>query len=482
MKPHLPPPGTFPIADPAASKTLGAALRRIGYTEDALFELLGEEAYSGGREHVPVHERRLPATRLGTAIRLFFLQLPVAPEDAERALGRRGLDALAVTGLADVGEEVVPRARLVPVDELLLASDGWSRAAEDPPDYVATYTPTARTCDSLTPRPRVRRALDVGTGSGIHALLAAGHSDRVVATDVNPRALAYTELNAALNDVGNVECRLGSLFEPAEGELFDLITCNAPFVVSPESRWAYRDSGFDDDEVSAHVVRGAAARLADGGFATLLVSWIGRDEDDPDARAIGWAEETGCDAWILSIFGADPVEHGGAWNAHLADEPHEYGAVVEEWRRYLDERGVRRVTEGAVLLHRRGGRTSVRTDDVDDDALDAADAQIRRAFASRARLAELRRASDLLDARLAPTRELRIERELTPATGRVEVRIRLDEGTKPTLDVPEDVANAIAALDGRTLGAAVRAAGARERPTLRLARELLELGALRFSG
>src|SRR5438270_327403 len=79
------------------------------------------------------------------------------------------------------------------------------------------------------------RALDVGTGSGVQALLAARHAREVVATDVNPRALAYAELNAALNGFTNLECRAGSMFEPVAGETFDLITCNAPFVVSPEN-------------------------------------------------------------------------------------------------------------------------------------------------------------------------------------------------------------------------------------------------------
>src|SRR5207247_9299507 len=108
----------------------------------------------------------------------------------------------------------------------------------------------------------------------------AGHCESVVATDVNERALAFTELNAALNALGNVECRRGGLFEPVGGETFDLITCNAPFVISPEHRWTYRDSGLRGDEFSERVVRGAAEHLADGGFATLLVSWVATDEDE----------------------------------------------------------------------------------------------------------------------------------------------------------------------------------------------------------
>ena len=39
-------------------------------------------------------------------------------------------------------------------------------------------------------------ALDLGTGCGIQALLAAKHSERVVATDVNERALAFAAFNA----------------------------------------------------------------------------------------------------------------------------------------------------------------------------------------------------------------------------------------------------------------------------------------------
>ena len=81
-----------------------------------------------------------------------------------------------------------------------------------------------------------------------------------------------------MNELDNIECRIGSFFEPADGESFDLITCNAPYVVSPETRWAYRDGGFSADEVSERVVLTAAEHLNDGGYAALLVSWLGREE------------------------------------------------------------------------------------------------------------------------------------------------------------------------------------------------------------
>jgi len=485
----------FPIPDTRAAERLGWALRDVGYSESGVHRLLGEDAYSRGEEDAPADERRLGGGRLATAVRLFFLQRPVATKDAVEALSRDGVDALEVTGLAEIGEEVVPRVRILPVGELLVTADGYAQG-DDPPDYVAVYTPTSRLCDSLTPRPRVARALDVGTGSGIHALLAAAHADRVVATDVNARALAFTELNAALNRIRNVECRPGSLFEPVAGETFDLITCNAPYVVSPESRWAYRDSGFQADEVSERVVREAAAHLADGGYATLLVSWLAQDEDAPDERAFEWIAESGCDGWILPGWDADPLSHASEWNSHLTVDPDAFDRALDEWTAYFEELGVRWISEGAVLLHKRSEGGEARVDPIEPDDVEEADEQIRRAFAMRASLDQLDTDDELLDLPLSLELACTIESELEPddvgAPVVVEARIRLLEGTNSELDVPPGVPEVVASLDGRSelrdvIGAAADRLGLSatqrsqlERDAVESARELLELGALEF--
>jgi hypothetical protein len=156
-----------PVPDKKAAAALGASLRKARYSEDAILELLGEEAYSHDRDDLPVDERRLPKTHLATLVRALFLQVPVSTADAVAALGRRGVDALAATGLADVGDDLLVRRRVIPVGELLVASDDNPNEGEDPPDFVAAYTSTSRLCDCLTPRSRVKSALDVGTGSGV---------------------------------------------------------------------------------------------------------------------------------------------------------------------------------------------------------------------------------------------------------------------------------------------------------------------------
>jgi methylase of polypeptide subunit release factors len=485
------------VADTVAAERLGTTLRRVGYSEDAVHRLLGEDAYSSERGDTPADERRLPNTPLGTLLRLLFLQVPVSAQDAEAAIGRDGIDALDATGLAEVGDRVVPRARILPIGKVLLASDGFSRDADDPADYVATYTPTARVLDSLTPRPRVDRVLDVGTGSGIHALLAAQHARQVTATDVNPRAIAYTELNAALNGLHNIECRQGSLFEPVEGETFDLITCNAPYVVSPERRWVYRDSEFSEDEVSERVIAAAADHLAEGGYAAMLVSWLALDEEAPDERVIAWAEATGCDSWILSTLNSDPLTHAAEWNSHLVGEA--LGEALDEWTQYFDSLGVQLVSEGAVVLHKtsRGGEHTARVDELDEDDLDDAGDQILRAFEARARLAELGGDRNLLEARIGVASSLRFIRELEPAGGRavdVEGSVELTEGTKHAVDASADAQEFVASIDSRMrlgevidttadrLGLSAEEARTLNEEALDVTRELLELGALRFRG
>ena len=78
--------------------------------------------------------------------------------------------------------------------------------------------------------------LDIGTGCGILAILAAEKARKVVAIDVNPQALRCTQMNAKRNGVAcKIETRLGNLFEPVMyEEKFNLILFNAPYLPSTE--------------------------------------------------------------------------------------------------------------------------------------------------------------------------------------------------------------------------------------------------------
>lgn len=77
--------------------------------------------------------------------------------------------------------------------------------------------------------------LDLATGSGIIALFCADKAKKVIGTDINPKAINYAKFNALLNGLEDkVEFRLGDLFEPVEGEKFDLIIWNGPTLATPD--------------------------------------------------------------------------------------------------------------------------------------------------------------------------------------------------------------------------------------------------------
>jgi methylase of polypeptide subunit release factors len=257
------------------------------------------------------------------------------------------------------------------------------------------------------------------------------------------------------------------------GETFDLITCNAPYVVSPERRWAYRDSGLRGDDLTALLVDETATHLAAGGYATLLGSWLVTRGDDPEERPVAWVGETGCDGWVLASPVTDPLDHAASWNAQFFGDPAGYEGALDEWTAYLEELGARGIVEGAILLHRRGeGRATVRVDEIDEDLLEPAGKQIRRAFANRARLAGMRR-SDLAAARLARAMPLRIERDVGNRGG----ELALDAGTNSALPATATGIRVVESLNGKATLKRLDA----DRAALSLCRDLLELGALRFA-
>jgi ribosomal protein L3 glutamine methyltransferase len=88
------------------------------------------------------------------------------------------------------------------------------------------------TLDAWLPRPP-RRVLDLCTGSGSLAVLAAQHwpGARVLATDLSADALTVAARNVARHGLqARIELALGDGLAPCAGRTFDLILCNPPYV------------------------------------------------------------------------------------------------------------------------------------------------------------------------------------------------------------------------------------------------------------
>jgi len=87
--------------------------------------------------------------------------------------------------------------------------------------------------------------LDMGTGCGILAVVAAEKASEIVAVDINPYAVRCAKENAKTNHVAEkISVVQGDLFKPIRtAEEFDLILFNAPYLPSKnvqEGSWLER--------------------------------------------------------------------------------------------------------------------------------------------------------------------------------------------------------------------------------------------------
>jgi SAM-dependent methyltransferase len=335
---------------PASIRALRQLLADADYTTDGIKRLLHTEGdWVIGKREVPVHLRRLQGNN-GVAAqlaRLLLLSVPVAADAVERSLGAN-LGELEALGLVEqAGDDVRATVRLAPCDDLLIASDLHGSGGAD---HVAGVHRPSAGLQALTVRRPVERALDVGTGNGIQALLLARHAEHVVATDVNERALAFAAFNAALNGVENIEFRAGSFLEPVEGEQFDVVAANPPYVISPETEFVFRDSGLGRDRVSEQLVRALPSVLAEDGFATVMISWI-QQGDEATAAPQRWLEESGCDAWLFHTALEDPLGAAASWNRDI-DDPERFERQLDRWLEYFHAEEIGAIAYGALVLHR----------------------------------------------------------------------------------------------------------------------------------
>jgi SAM-dependent methyltransferase len=288
-------------------------------------------------------------------------------------------------------------------DGLRLVCD--SHEEDGQPDVVRGATEAARTLAALIVRRPVARALDLGTGCGVLALTLARHSDRVVGTDGNPRAIDMARRSAELSSIGNVEWRAGDWYEPVAGERFDLITCNPPHVLTPDE-----------------LVRAAGDHLVPGGLAHFLVNWS-HGPGDWAAPLRGWVP-AGCDALALRLATRTPREHAATW-LRAGDDV--------RWLDWYRERGIEAIGAGLLVIRRR---------DSDDD-----DAPLRlRALEATA--APTPRAGRHVERILAG-----IDLAAAPDDVLLASRLRLAGPEEPSAGVRADVPAEIAGLDGtRPLG------------------------------
>ncbi|MDR1076683.1 MAG: peptide chain release factor N(5)-glutamine methyltransferase [Xanthomonadaceae bacterium] len=99
----------------------------------------------------------------------------------------------------------------------------------------------------LPDRQRPWRIADLGTGSGAIALALASEypAAQIVATDISEEALEVARRNARANGIGNVRFLQGDWFGPLQGQRFDLIASNPPYIAESDPHLERGDLRFE---------------------------------------------------------------------------------------------------------------------------------------------------------------------------------------------------------------------------------------------
>jgi hypothetical protein len=274
------------------SSTDTAALRTLRrFLDETSFAYLSHRLIPGHDSIIWPDFPQLHAAlkQLNGIYRLLFTLLrqghPADEEILHQALPSEVFQALVTTGLLQPngdGEWQTPGLALVPVEGLLLA-------VSLPPHYPTASSPKQPVylgmeslwlTRALPGHPAARTVLDICAGSGLQGLLCAARgASRVVLLESQAEAVAAARFNAAFNGLEPVvEVRASDLGAAlADGERFDLVVCNPPFmpVMQTVDYPACGDGGLDGTTVLRRIFRALPAWLAERGEAIFYCNAMG---------------------------------------------------------------------------------------------------------------------------------------------------------------------------------------------------------------
>ncbi len=435
-----------------------------GYSEQGLIDTLGPIQLPTRRLQERAYFRYL--TRRGrpldTQIRLFLASLPVTPEEAREGLKPVPLEDWVEAGLVGIeGGLARGQVRMMAYRHLLLACDQLElQGTAAPPDAVMGITASTSTlAESMIDLPS-RATLDLGTGSGVLALIASRWSEHTWAVDLAGRSIRYARFNAALNGIGDcVEFLEGNAFEPVAERKFDLIVSNPPFAMNPSRRYLYRDSGFEADGFVHDLISKAPAFLNEGGYCQMLGQWAHVAGQDWKDRLGGWLEGSGCDAWVMVTNTDKAADDARSWvrDTENADAD-ESDRLLEEWLASYERQAIEAVSTGLITLRKTGSapkKNWIRFDDAPTTSGLFGRALVE-GFARTDFLATLTSDEALLASRLKVASSACLDHvcEWEDSSWRIRsARLRLEEGLQFQANLDLRLAGMIALCDGKaTLG------------------------------
>ncbi len=418
------------------------SLRRIRHLfERTSYAKLAIRALSNPRS------RRSSATALEHPLLTLYLRSrPIPEDDLRRVLSFAELRALVTSGLLEVSDgRAFALIKVMPYGDLLIASDVEGPAGRSEPDFVMGLSPSTLMLATLTVRRRVQRTLDVGTGSGIQAMLAARHSDHVTAVDVSSRALDFAQFNARLNGITNITFLEGDLFRPVEGQQFDLILCNPP---SPDCRNLYSDDPMDDDDLLHYLMQQMPRFLDVSGYGQMVGNRTEHEGQDWRRRLVEWFKGSDCDAWAICGEIRSPESCAAT---HLeAYKPDSRAAEHACWITNLNERRIQVFNTGLITLRRTAAGHWNRTSEAPRRLRSGNGDDVRQGLEGQDFLMRVDGTSHLLDARLEVSPDVRMNQAAARTHSGGKLAQAKPSRTRGSIDLGPDMHTLLVRLDEGT--------------------------------
>lgn len=445
------------------SRRLRAFFEETGYNEATLRKHLGaaELPSSHLRNRARLLDRTSIPGALNTLLRWFWLGNAQDRKDAAQHIPGGILALMLQSGLlAEDGDALVPKAMLLHFDGFLVASDHPAAIEARQTEMVLWPNPTSKFLARFAVKRHSRATLDLGTGSGILSLGASRFSDSVVATDLNKRAVACAQFNAALNGVENIEVLDGDCFAPVSGRKFDLILSNPPFFITPQADYMFCDNSMELDGLCRRLVKEAPAYLNEDGYMQMLCEWAKIKDQPWEERIAEWLQQTGCDAWVMKGVTQDPEEYAQHRIRETSLDTSEDDARYAEYMGYYRHRGVEAIHSGLIVMRRRTGQNFVRIEEVPPTPSGNLGEMIMATFAAHDVLRQNESDESLLNLSPRLADHVRLEQFCKPADGqwRAEsLNLRLTSGFAFHVPMQPLVADFLVMCDGtRTAGSAIR--------------------------
>ena len=392
-------------------------------------------------------------------MRLFYLGVAVPVQAARRAVAPMSLEAWISAGLLQLSDEddaVEATVHLWPGEDYFLAADTPVLDGQKPTaDIVLPPGPISLMLANAMMQKPGAAALDLGTGSGVLALLVSNNCNNVVAIDRNPRSIEFTKFNMRMNGRDNVDAIEGNLFDPVRRQRFGLIVSNPPFVIGPDSKFIYRDSGLRGDLFCRKLVREAPSVLAEGGFFQMtcnLPHVVGRPWKESLAE---WFEGLKCDVVVWTIGVQSAADYATSWIVDTeSTEPGVVQQRYDNWMTFFENERIEAVSSLLVTLRNSGADNPwLHIDEPPCIVVGPCGDEIQRCFSIYDRFRDDNNLASLLTRhpRLAP--EIRINQELVMTDNGLRIdhiQLRKSGGVQYPLNVDENTAAMLARCDGQT--------------------------------